>query len=49
MTFCGILVATNNKFFNEMHTTQIRMQVMEFLEEEVSWVIIREEDMSEWL
>lgn len=43
MTFCGIIVATNNNFFfNQMHTTQVKTRVMEFLEEEVSWVIRRE-------
>ena len=29
-------------FFNQMYTTQIKTQVMELLEEEVSWVIRRE-------
>lgn len=37
MTFCSIIVVINNNFFNQMHTTQIKTQIMEFLEKKAAW------------
>lgn len=42
MAFCSIMMTTNNIFLNPVCVTQIQTQVMEFLEKEVSRVMMGE-------